>query len=248
MRDTGGKHITDTFRYKHHAILVPVVTAADCILEATHQFTSAIEGNQEAAPDKLQANESLRHVLLGKQIPQQPHPPPPTPLNDSNIDKEPIHMWDLTICAQPILPADASQKVPQTGRAIIDDDDAPPHPIPPVHTGSPAIIHDYNNVPPMVRDPQTQAQLRSQAESHLINMVIHNDHIPNFSLVIKPHKLHRGYLQAAQACAVWTYILGTGSSCFIGAIIDKDTGNILENCQLIQDPQISRHLDTKLCQ
>jgi hypothetical protein len=36
MRDTSRKHIMDTFRYKHHAIPVPAVTATDCILEATH--------------------------------------------------------------------------------------------------------------------------------------------------------------------------------------------------------------------
>ncbi len=100
MSDTGSKHITDTFRHKHHAILVPVVTAADCILEATHRLTAAIEGIQEAAPDKLQPNKSARHVLLGKIIPQQPHPSPPTLLKDSNVDEEPIHMWDRTICAQ----------------------------------------------------------------------------------------------------------------------------------------------------
>ncbi len=68
-------------------------------------------------------------------------------------------------------------------------------------------------------------------------MVIQDGHIPNFSLVIKPHKLHHSYSQAAQALAVRTYILGTDSSCFIGAIIDKDTGNTLEYCQLIKIPK-----------
>ncbi len=67
MRDTGGECITDMFRYKHHAIPIPVVTATDCILEATHQLTAAIEGIQDAAPDKLKAIKSLCHILLGKQ-------------------------------------------------------------------------------------------------------------------------------------------------------------------------------------
>jgi hypothetical protein len=146
-------------------------------------------------------------------------------------------MWDPTIHAQPILPSDATQRAPQTGRAIIDDDDAPSHPIPPVHTGSPAIIDNNEDAPPMVRRPQTCAQLCAQAESHLIKMVIQDDHTPNFSLVIKPHKLHHGCLQAAQALAVQTYVLGTDSSCFISAIIDKDTGNTLKYCQLIKIPK-----------
>jgi hypothetical protein len=66
MHDTGGKRIMDTFQYKHHAIPVLVITATDHILEATHQLTAAIEGIQEAAPDKLKAIESLPHIFLGK--------------------------------------------------------------------------------------------------------------------------------------------------------------------------------------
>jgi hypothetical protein len=54
MRDTGGKRITDTFQYKHHAIPVPKITATDCILDETCRLTTAIEGVQKA-PDKLQA-------------------------------------------------------------------------------------------------------------------------------------------------------------------------------------------------
>ena len=66
MGDTSGARITDTFWYKHYAIPIPVVTATDCILEATHRLTASIEGVQEAAPYKLQAIKSLRHILLGE--------------------------------------------------------------------------------------------------------------------------------------------------------------------------------------
>jgi len=68
-------------------------------------------------------------------------------------------------------------------------------------------------------------------------MVMQDYQIPNFSLVIKPRKLHHSYSQAAQALAVRTYVLGTDSSCFIGAIIDEDRGNTLEYCQLIKIPK-----------
>ncbi len=53
MHDTGVEHIRDTFRYKHHATPIPEATTTDCILKATHHFTMAIEGIQEAAPDEL---------------------------------------------------------------------------------------------------------------------------------------------------------------------------------------------------
>jgi hypothetical protein len=104
MHNTGDECITDTFQYKHHAIPDPIVTATDRILKATHQLTAAIEGVQEAAPDKLQAFKSLYHILLGKRIPQQPCPPPPTPLNDSYVDEEQIHMWDPTFMLSPSCP------------------------------------------------------------------------------------------------------------------------------------------------
>jgi hypothetical protein len=144
-------------------------------------------------------------------------------------------MWDPTIRTQPILPSNATQRAPQAGHAIIDnDDDAPPHLIPAIHTGSPAIIDDNDDAPLMVRCPWTQAQLCTQAESHLIKTVIQDDLLPNFSFDIKPHKLHHGYSQATQVLAVRTYVLGTDSSCFIGAIINKDAGNTLKYCQLIK--------------
>ncbi len=154
MCNTSGKYITNTFHYKHHASPIPEVTATDFILKATHRLTVAIKDIQEAAPDKLQAIESLRRILLGKQIPQQPRPPPPTPLHDSDVDKEPIHMWDPTIHTQITLPLAATSDAPQTERAIIDDDDnAPTCPVPAVHTGHPAIIHNNDDAPPISRCP-----------------------------------------------------------------------------------------------
>jgi hypothetical protein len=82
MRDTGGKHITDMFLYKNHAIPVLEVTAIDCILEATHCLTAAIEDIQEAALDGLQAIKSLHHILLGKKFKGKTKSPS-TSLHDS---------------------------------------------------------------------------------------------------------------------------------------------------------------------
>ncbi len=65
-------------------------------------------------------------------------------------------------------------------------------------------------------------------------MVIQDNLIPNCSLAIKPHKLNHGYSQAAQALAVWTYVLRADSSCFIGAIINEEAGDTLKYRQLIK--------------
>jgi hypothetical protein len=72
MADTGGKRITDTFGFCHHAIAVPTITATDQILHATERFTVAIAGIQEALPDK---SKPYAHSSLAK-CPRlsQPHP------------------------------------------------------------------------------------------------------------------------------------------------------------------------------
>jgi hypothetical protein len=72
MRDTGGKCITDTFRFQHHALLVPHITATNRILQATERLADTIAGVQEAPPYKLAAITSLQALLLGKELPLEP--------------------------------------------------------------------------------------------------------------------------------------------------------------------------------
>jgi hypothetical protein len=72
MADIGGERVTDTFRYNHHAIPVPKITATDRILDATARLTAAIEGVQEAPPDELAAIQALRTLLLGEVPPPEP--------------------------------------------------------------------------------------------------------------------------------------------------------------------------------
>ncbi len=108
MHNTGGECITDTFQYKHHTIPVPVITATDSILKVTHQLTAAIEGIQDAAPDELEAIESLCHILLVEQIPQQLRPPTPTSLNDLTSMRNQsicgIHLSPLSPSCPPMQP------------------------------------------------------------------------------------------------------------------------------------------------
>ncbi len=59
MEGTGGKGLTDTFRYKHHAMPVPLITPTDRIIAATRVLTAAITGVQASPPDKLQAIKTL---------------------------------------------------------------------------------------------------------------------------------------------------------------------------------------------
>ena len=71
---TGGEHISDTYKFKHHTITIPQLTAADRILEAVNQLDTAISQQPKQAPmDEQTAIELLREVLLGEK--KQPLPP-----------------------------------------------------------------------------------------------------------------------------------------------------------------------------
>jgi hypothetical protein len=107
MANTGSKRITNTFRFKHHAIPVPVITATNRIIDATERLTAAIVGIQDAPPNKMKAIQSLYTLLLGKVAPLPPPAPSilpssqePTPL--VNIDK-PVIIWNKQV-VQPSLP------------------------------------------------------------------------------------------------------------------------------------------------
>jgi hypothetical protein len=93
MKKMGGERVTDTFCYQHHAMLVPVITATNPILEATCQLTDAINGAQEAPLDKMAKIQNLCALLLGKVTPKelepQPQPcRPEAPLTVSPLTKQ----------------------------------------------------------------------------------------------------------------------------------------------------------------
>ncbi len=71
MKGMGGERVMDTFCYQHHAIPVLVITATNRILEATRQLTDAINGVQEAPPDKMAAIQKFYALLLGKVTPHK---------------------------------------------------------------------------------------------------------------------------------------------------------------------------------
>jgi hypothetical protein len=64
MEGTGGKRLTDTFHFKHHAMPIPTITPTNRIIAATRDLTAAILGIQEAPPNKLQAIATLHHTQL----------------------------------------------------------------------------------------------------------------------------------------------------------------------------------------
>ena len=67
LQSTGEERISDTVRFKHHAIAIPGITPADIILEADIHLDDAIKQQPKKSPmDKLTVIELLIEVLLGE--------------------------------------------------------------------------------------------------------------------------------------------------------------------------------------
>jgi hypothetical protein len=75
VANTGGKRITDMFRFKHHAIPVLEITATNRIIDTTTRLTATSAGIQDSPPDEIEAIQSFCTILLGEVAPL----PPPTP-------------------------------------------------------------------------------------------------------------------------------------------------------------------------
>ena len=59
--------MSDTMRFKHHAITIPQLTPADRIMEANRQLDDTLKQQPKKSPmDKITVIELLREVLLGE--------------------------------------------------------------------------------------------------------------------------------------------------------------------------------------
>ena len=233
MEDTGSERLTDTFRFKHHAMTVPPITATDRIIAATRELTAAIEGTQESPPDKLQAIDNL-HLLLLSETPPRPVPvdpplvqqrPPPCPF----VDEEPVHIWTPpgTMCD-----TSHSSPAPTTGPSLAHH---------------PALITNdeddvFSPIPGPTHPAHTRAQHCSQQHIHLINAIITESLHPAMDDRATTSHPPPGYIAATRTLLHNTYGIGhtsptpspTNPPNFIGAIVDDITGDVLEYRHLIK--------------
>jgi hypothetical protein len=140
-------------------------------------------------------------------------------------------MWDptanQTVAMRKLCPPARLQTSPKPAviEDIIDEFDAPPTPIVVRHTAHGQYVH-----PPHAR-PATRSQLRARTV-HMINCVISD------ALMPRPVTATAGTPPAIwSAFAVHQLVLSKlAANHFICAIIDKDTGTILEYRHLVKNP------------
>jgi hypothetical protein len=228
MRDTGGEPITDTFRFQHHALPVPHITATNCILQATERLADAIAGVQEAPPNKLAAITSLWALLLGKDLPPEPvkalvAPNPVTMSIKKTLLEEypPVIMWDPTNGTTTDPQQEMRKSTPLAPRDVplnptwIEDNHLPP----------PSSIHQHTCnlfLCPSHAGPTTQSQLWAQT-AHMINCVIAAELMPSTVNPASAPLAAIGYAFAAHQLAIENQV----AHHFIGAVIDKKPATCL---------------------
>ena len=220
LPSTGGERISDTYRFKHHAIDIPHLTAADRILEATKQLDAAIKQQPKQAPmDEIVAIQLLREVLLGEST---------APLPENSVQRRKAAQKTATNATPTTQKAVSPTPEPHKPATILDDE---PHYIP----DDDSVQHD-NHRSRRSKRILRQQRIDDQQELHRIVNLVSNEtaHVPDLH-VNKQRTTSRGLGHANEALqmAEWAY-----HEHFAGAIIDESTGESMEYRDLIKDEKL----------
>ena len=83
VTDSGAVRLTNTWKFKHHSLTIPTITATNRIVKATQDLTTEIGGQKKPPPEKLEAIEDLR-ALIYRSSASTP-PPAPAPVAPAGL-------------------------------------------------------------------------------------------------------------------------------------------------------------------
>ena len=224
--ESGATRLTDTWKFKHHALNIPEVSTTDRIVKATQHLATAIQGANTAQPDELEAIEQLRALLSNNSTPQpiaeptQQESPPEIPRTTLPTEPTP----NPPAIFEPILEQQVQPATLET--EPVDQPFFNNHP-------APAFISQDDEDEPI----QPRYNLRNRA--HLINSQIDESLVPAIDLFKPTQKYTRG-LAAANHALQLTQLARTAAQPddlvedFAFAILDEETGKTLEFRQLIK--------------
>ena len=190
-------------------------------------------------PDELAAIQALRTLLLGKVPPTAPTPPQANaPL--TIIDKEPVVIWNPDEVQQPTR--DGGANSPTSAPAQVNtpasiDDDSDDKSLPP--TSLRRLPRSHTSTP-----STTTARTRLHVCTYMINCVIANHVLIKAQQPSPPTDmptLRQGYAFAAHLLQHnELHSAANASEHFIGAVINNDTGDVLEFQNLIKSEKYKK--------
>ena len=217
---SGAVRLSDTFKFKHHALTTPIVTPLDRVIKATRDLATSIQGRGDEPPDKLQAIEHLRTLINGNSIttPEQAknsgvaETPPPNqePIPEPAPEPVPIAA-PVNDCE--VIPIFATTCTPDT-----NDDQQP--------------AQDEDD------DEIMQPRYNLRSRTNRVNATIDPSLIPDINIKIPERKYAHGLTAANHALQLWQLNASLKENFpnekFDGAILDDETGKSLEFRHLIK--------------
>jgi len=84
--ESGATRLTDTWKFKHHALPIPSISQTDRIVKATQHLATVIEGANPSPPDELTAIENLRALISKSYVPSLTSSPAILPTQEPTIN------------------------------------------------------------------------------------------------------------------------------------------------------------------
>ena len=231
---TGGERLSDTVRFKHHAIAIPDLTPADRILEATRQLNDAIRQQPRRAPmEEITAIELLREVLLGE---QRVHlPPNSVQLRRTNQQIVPPPRIAMT-------PASASPTATPINN-MSDKDNTLPVLIPNYASEDEDDDYEPTLSQRTLRSQRVMQRQRKSTEPNHIAALAASETTCIPDLTVQRRKFTRGYGHANLDLQMKEWALQEN---FAGVVINEDTGEAMEYRHLIKHPKYKDVWETSL--
>ena len=232
--ESGAVRITGTWKFKHHALNIPAVSATDRIVKATRNLATAIQGANNSPPDELDAIEQLRALISNNST------PPPLAEENAVVPPELPGNVPPTVPTQPSTqPSPPPVPTPVT-QAVNEPILEQPVQSSPFETES--IDQSQHNalIPAFISqddyDEPEQPRYNLRNRALLVNSQIEASLIPSTNIFKPTQKYTRGFSAANHALQLSQLPTHANfpTENYACAVLDEDTGETLEFRQLIK--------------
>ncbi|KAL7524050.1 hypothetical protein ACHAXR_001126, partial [Thalassiosira sp. AJA248-18] len=170
--ESGATRLTDTWKFKHHALPIPTISPTDRIVQATQNLAATIQGANPAQPDELAAIEHLRALISNSSVPEPTVSPTTLPTPDVPTNESPrADITTIPPIVPPIVPPQHVEPQPIFEPVLEQPIQATQFSAEPNRPPAPAVISQDDDEP-----SEPRYHLRSRA--NIINSLIDPNLIP----------------------------------------------------------------------